>query len=50
MREARGKVEGSRRAHSKKKRDWWVMVTWRKKRFYVKQRDRQPVITLKEDL
>ena len=25
--EARGKVEGSRRACSKKERDWWVRVT-----------------------
>ena len=24
---ARRKVEGSRRAHLKKKRDWWVRVT-----------------------
>ena len=55
-REARGKVEGRRRARSKKERDWWVRVTHSGGRSIstrsrgIEVDDRQPVITLQEDL
>ena len=55
-REARGKVEGRRRARLKKERDWWVRVTRSGGRSIstrsigIEVDDRQPVITLQEDL